>query len=100
MLALVVFGGLLLLVFDYAFSGYVLSMLWGWFVVPTFGAPKLGMVPAIGIVLVVSYLTHQNNLSKSDEGPGVGKEFARSVTNSIGISATALLLGWIIHFFM
>lgn len=37
-------------------SGYVLSVLWGWFIVPTFGLPLLTIPVAIGVMLVVAYL--------------------------------------------
>lgn len=40
-------------------SGYVLTVLWGWFIVPLFGLPALSLVYAIGLSLVVGYLTHQ-----------------------------------------
>lgn len=32
--------------------GYVISVLWGWFVVPVFGLPAIGLVQAYGLALV------------------------------------------------
>ncbi|MBA7601153.1 hypothetical protein ES703_08220 [subsurface metagenome] len=38
--------------------GWVLSLLWRWFFVPTFGLPVLRLVEAIGIALVVRFLIY------------------------------------------
>jgi len=40
--------------------GWVLSILWRWFMVPTLGLPALSVPQAIGIALVVGMLTHQS----------------------------------------
>ena len=50
--------------FGAIWSGYVLSVLWGWFVVPTFAAPSLNVPTAIGLALVAQYLTHQMHKSE------------------------------------
>lgn len=39
-------------------GGYVLTCLWGWFVVPTFALPPLTLAQAIGVSLIVGYLTN------------------------------------------
>lgn len=75
MTALAILGSIvgvgLLMVFSAIFNGYALSVLWGWFIVPTFGLPALAVAPAIGVALVVSYLTHQElKPNKKDEGFG------------------------------
>ncbi len=41
------------------FKGYVLSVLWKWFIVPLFNVPKLKLAAAIGIVAIATILTHQ-----------------------------------------
>lgn len=42
------------------FSGYVFSVLWGWFVVSTFGLPAIGIAAAaLGVILVGTYVAHQ-----------------------------------------
>ncbi len=106
MTALAVFGGIvgigLLLVLSSIFNGYALSVLWGWFIVPTFGAPALGIVPAIGIAMVVSYLTHQKNESKKEDedDDGIGVKIFKLAIPVLGKPALALLFGWIVHLFM
>ena len=71
MTALAVLGGVVgvafLMGFSAIFNGYTLSVLWGWFVVPTFGAPALDVVPAIGIAPVVGDMTQQMREKKKDE---------------------------------
>ena len=104
MTLLAVFGGIvglgIVLVLGSVLNGYALSVLWGWFVVPTFGGPTLGVVPAIGIAMVVSYLTHQipdNN--KKEEGDPIEK-IIRGIAITILQPLFALLFGWIVHLFM
>lgn len=103
MTALAIFGGIvgfvLLMTVSAIFNGYALSVLWGWFVVPTFGAPQLSIVAAIGIAMVVSYLTHQVN-SCQKEKKKFSEELAGGVTLALLRPSFALLFGWIVHLFM
>jgi len=47
-------------------SGYVLSVMWGWFLVPL-GAPEIGVAHAIGIAGLVAMIAKNSNVSKDDE---------------------------------
>jgi hypothetical protein len=53
--------------------GWALTMLWRWFVVPTFHVAQLGIVPAIGLGLVVAMfmpnIPSQND--EKDENPNL-----------------------------
>lgn len=40
-------------------GGFVLVQLWQWFIVPTFELPVLQLWQAIGLDLIVSFMTHQ-----------------------------------------
>lgn len=81
-------------------SGYVLSILWGWFMVTTFALPPLTIPAAIGMSLIVGYLTHQIK----DEDVDNDKDFKETMIRAIIIAtikpAFALLVGWIITLFM
>lgn len=103
MTALAVLGGIvgvgILMVFSSIFNGYALSVLWGWFVVPTFGAPALGVVPAIGVAMVVSYLTYQMHDCKKEE-TSFGETIAKGTAVAILKPSFALFFGWIVHMFM
>jgi len=103
MIALAVFGGVIgvitLIVVSSVLNGYVLSVLWGWFVVPTFGAPQLSIAPAIGIALVVSYMTHQtHDCQKEDKSPG--EKIAVGTAILVLKPLVALFFGWIVLLFM
>ena len=104
MTALAILGGIVgvavLMVASSIFNGYALSVLWGWFVVPTFGVPVLGIVPAIGIAMVVSYLTHQIDTHKKEEKRSFGKTIAHSTVFAILKPSLALFFGWVVHLFM
>ncbi len=47
--------------------GYVLTILWGWFIVPTFNAPALSVATAIGIATVVGMFSSVQNESKDED---------------------------------
>lgn len=44
--------------------GWVLSVLWGWFIVPTFNMPVLEVVPAIGIMVTLTFLFQHRMVSE------------------------------------
>jgi hypothetical protein len=77
--------------------GWVLSILWAWFVVP-FGCPHIDIAHAIGISMVVSFLTYQHIESDSDKS-GLEQTIALCVSGLLQ-SLFALGLGWIVHSFM
>ncbi len=94
-----VIGTIGFLVATLILNGYVLSVLWGWFIVPAFNAPPLGLVSAIGIVLVVSFMTHQGQYKRPDEQPTltkIGEVFLTGMLKPV----VALCVGWILLFFL
>jgi hypothetical protein len=38
-------------------NGFALTVLWGWFIIPLFAAPALTTAQAIGLGLVVNFIT-------------------------------------------
>jgi hypothetical protein len=94
---MVVLGGMMFL--SAMFNGYALSVLWGWFIVPTFNLPPLSVAPAIGVAMVVSYLTHQvNDCEKNEQGflEGIGKGLFMAIAKPL----FALFFGSIVRQFM
>ncbi len=76
-------------------SGYALSVLWGWFFVPALGVPPLSVPSAIGVAIVVSYMTHQD--SKKNSGDVEGWEAtAEALAYSALKPLFALGIGWIV----
>lgn len=57
--------------------GWVLSILWGWFMVPYFELPKISIPLAIGLALV-AHLLHNRN-----PGPEVPEEKVAKYTRSV-----------------
>jgi hypothetical protein len=79
-------------------NGFTLSVLWGWFIVPVFELPVLGIVPAIGLALVVGFLTHQTTRNSSRES--TTEAFIELLVTSIVKSFMLLLIGWIVTLFL
>lgn len=77
-----------------AWEGFVLSILWRWFLVPL-GVAPVGVWAAAGIALVVGVLTHQT----PSEPPEGDPDFAWWLTKATLIPAWCLLVGWLIHSF-
>jgi|SRR5690606_6413695 len=90
-------GGLLLLIvvaFVLAlFTGFTVSVLWGWFIVPL-GVAQIGFAHAYGISLMGSVLMSTRGLNNNDEGGWM------TVAAGILINLLALLFGWIAVGFM
>lgn len=74
-------------------SGYVLSKLWAWFVVPALGVPELSIPAAIGLALIVSYMTHQATNGDDDLTP---EALIEGVLWLAMRPAAALCFGWVI----
>ena len=92
-------GILAVLALSSMWNGYVLTVLWGWFLVPTFGMPALALAPAIGLSLVVSFLTHQSDAAKEQEGSSM-ERFSKAVAHSLLMPALVLGVGWVVQKFM
>lgn len=86
--------------------GWVLSLLWGWFVV-RLGMPAVSIPEAIGVSLVLSYLTGTGHIAvaveemkektteENDKIPPMGKIFI-----GWAMPAFVLLYGWILQKFL
>ncbi len=82
-----------LLVIECGVSGYVVSVLWGWFVVPKFGLPELDILYAIGISLTLSTCLNSSSVYKTENE----KLDYVKLANKLAISpAIALGAGWLI----
>jgi hypothetical protein len=92
-------GVLAALALSSMWRGYVLTVLWGWFLVPTFGLSALALAPAIGLAVVVSFLTHQSDATKEQEGD-FSTRMARAAGHALVMPALVLGIGWVVHQFM
>lgn len=78
-------------------QGLVLKILWGWFMVPTFGLPSLDIPQALGLALVVTFLTHQTTKREDEDA---GEVFARILINGFVEGLFFLGFGAIVMLFM
>jgi hypothetical protein len=76
----------------YILKGFVISKLWLWFVVPYFGLEPLSIPLAIGLGMIVSFVSNprkENDVKIRD-----------TCLFSILLSLLTLLSGWIVHLFI
>lgn len=82
-------------------NGWVLTILWGWFIVPLFSLPPLSLPIAIGIALIIKMLTASNINPRSDKtNEEKFKAFGQLLLSLFLTPMIALLWGWIFHFFV
>lgn len=89
---------IILLVYGTTINGWALAKLWSWFMESTFGLPAISIPAAIGLSLVVSYLTHQTGKSEP------GKEYWEVLVEGT-VAATlkpvfALLFGAVVRMWL
>ena len=73
-------------------GGYTVATLWGWFIAPIFGLKELSIVQAIGLSLVVTYMTYQTapeDTESTSTKLKIAKELLRPVF--------ALMIGYVVH---
>jgi hypothetical protein len=75
------------------YFAWAASHLWGWFIVPVFGAPPLTVLQAWGICLTLSMLKPKIDMSKGGE-----KDWASGVLAIVIGPLMALGLGYAIKF--
>jgi multisubunit Na+/H+ antiporter MnhB subunit len=90
---------LVTIVLSALWSGYVLSVLWGWFISPALGVPQLSVGYAIGLTIVVRYLTYRAN-KDDDEDESMGTKFGKALVTAISMPAFSLLFGWVVTWFL
>ncbi len=70
-----------MLVIGIPLNGWVLSIMWAWFVVPVFDAPALSVAQAVGLSCIVSFLRAR---SISSNNSGEKKSTNEVILNGIG----------------
>lgn len=104
-LGLLVFG-FITDVATYSWKGYVLVTLWAWFIMDQFCQRMLTIPEAVGIIVLVNMLTHQDHstsevsaLSK-DTTEIVAIKIFKALVAGITRPAVILLIGWVAHKFI
>ena len=80
-------------------NGWVLSILWSWFVIPIFGVPTLSIPLAIGFSLTVGMLAGKNSAPKNEKKSTT--EVAGELIGAAFLTPLfVLFLGYIIKMFI
>jgi hypothetical protein len=90
---------ILMIVLGSIYSGWILSIIWSWFMVPVFGLPSLSVAAGIGIKITVMLLVNPGKIEQTKD-----REFAEILANSFSqffIGPTVVLfIAWIVRFWM
>ena len=91
----------LLMAISLLLKGYVLSVLWSWFIVPIFGLPVLSLPVAIGICIIIGMFIDNNkdNEAKTVDDDKKTEEIFKSILRFLAPLA-ALFTGWVVQGFM
>jgi hypothetical protein len=92
----IVIGQLSLSAVSIVLNGWAFSILWGWFIVTTFGVMPITIPAAIGLGFVVSYLTKQAHCKVDTSNEAIWYDLRVSVMKPF----VALGIGWIVKGFM
>ena len=79
-----------------ALNGFVIQVMWGWFLIPL-GLPVLGLANAMGLGLLIRYLTWQKIPSKEKTS---NKELMDNILTAVFYPLLVLGLGFVVHSFM
>jgi hypothetical protein len=84
------------------FRGWVLSVVWNWFIPKIFhGMPVLTIGQALGLSLVIMLFTASlPTISKELDGKSFGYKLYNIMTSSLLKGAMVLFIGFIYHFFV
>jgi len=97
---IILFAGLLAV--SALINGFVLTCLWSWFIVPTFGLAELSLTQAIGLGLIVGFLTHRRTkkLHSRDEKKSITDDAASLFVEILISPFIVLFFGWVVTKFM
>lgn len=92
-----ILGALVVVFASTIIRGWVICVLWNWFLSPPLGIPKLSLIFGIGVSLLTQVATLDMSITrkKMDEI----EDKLRVVGKSLLVYGFALGLGWIVHLF-
>ncbi len=80
-----------------AWNGFVISIFWGWFIVPL-GLPQISIPHCIGISVIATMLTAPAQREKTESSSILNS--LRPLGDALAKSLVLLLEAWIVHKFM
>jgi hypothetical protein len=82
-------------------NGLALAIMWGWFIVPALHVGSITIPEAIGLSMVVSYLTnHGSTSNKDDKSKSTSERFINASLVAICTPAVVLAMAFIVHLFV
>lgn len=95
-------GGLVTVLAVTAYSvlvyGWVLTILWGWFIIPTFKQPALSLPVALGMSLLIRFVSRVDTSDLQKAKLEKGEAWGRYV-GLLSAPFLVLFFGWLIHLF-
>ena len=76
-------------------NGWILSIMWGWFIVPLFHLPELTIPYAIGISSVAGLFMNKSTQNKIDEGI-FSEKLIKALSVTFLVPLMVLGFGWIV----
>jgi|WetSurSiteA1Bulk_404760.scaffolds.fasta_scaffold00214_26 hypothetical protein len=74
------------------YQAWVLTILWGWFIVSTFHLPELSIPAAIGLTLIIGmFKTYKTSKEKVELSDAIA---------ALLVPLIILFFGWLVHLFM
>lgn len=81
----------------FMFTGFTGMKLWNWLIAPIFGIIELNLIQALGVDVVVTYLTARAKKDNDSDKPFC---IIKATLFSFVATALFLLTGFVIHLFM
>lgn len=91
--------GITSIVWGTIWFGYVLSVLWSWFIVTSFGLPVLKIPVMIGIALIIRFIVYNPTADFNDTRDNETK-ITHGILYSACYPAFILLFAWILTLFI
>jgi hypothetical protein len=89
-----------IIVLSSIWRGYVLTILWAWFIVPVFHLPALGIVAAIGFSLMITFLTYHHQREDQADTRSAGEQFGQGMMIALIWPLIYLGMGYLIQLFL
>lgn len=92
---MIVFGAVGLGIIGIMWSGYVLSIVWGWFIVPIFHLPPLTVAQAISVSLVFGLFRSHTSCAKDKDEPSWAPLLTAFLAPLLVLAFGAILRHWL-----
>lgn len=77
-------------------NGWVLSILWEWFIIPIFNVSSLSIPMAIGFSLVIGFLTKKSSSDENNKNKEISTLVGEVIEYSILYPLFTLALAWVV----